>query len=186
MMIRSVTCTLLAVAGIAFASGLALAQNATTAPAQKTVGQSKVKMVPSLIVMSARGATLQGQTLTLLGVSPNSILFADRPVRAAGHTLTANLLKEWAADNSFGKDPPNATASVLSDDGTSVRDAVIVLKSPKMDGDRVTFDVQVLEGDLAGAKGACLPLYRLPSQGIYADKRVPLPRLRFFECPSDV
>ncbi len=35
-------------------------------------------MVPSLIVMNAHGATLQGQTLTLTGVGPNSITFADR------------------------------------------------------------------------------------------------------------
>jgi hypothetical protein len=54
---------------------------------------------------------------------------------------------------SFAKDPPNATVSALSKDGSSVRDAVVVLKSPKMQGDKLTFDVQVLEGDLAGADG---------------------------------
>ena len=58
-------------------------------------------------------ASLQGQTLTLTGVSPDSIVFADRPVRAAGHLLTAHLLEEWS-DGSFAKDYPNATVSVLS------------------------------------------------------------------------
>jgi hypothetical protein len=43
--------------------------------------------------------------------------------------------------------------SVLSKDGSSVRDVVVVLKSPKMDVDKLTFDVQVLEGDLTGADG---------------------------------
>jgi hypothetical protein len=42
--------------------------------------------------------------------------------------------------------------SAFSKDG-SVRDAVVVLMSPKLEGDRLTFDVQVLEGDLAGADG---------------------------------
>jgi hypothetical protein len=51
----------------------------------------KVDMVPSLIVMNAAGASLDGQTLTLNGVSPNSIIFADRPTRAAGHLLTHHL-----------------------------------------------------------------------------------------------
>ena len=37
--------------------------------------------------MNARGASLQGGKLTLTGVSANSILFADRPVRA-GRTRT--------------------------------------------------------------------------------------------------
>jgi hypothetical protein len=35
-----------------------------------------------------------------------------------------------------------------------VRDAVVVLKNPKLEGDQLTFDVDVLEGDLKGADGA--------------------------------
>ena len=81
----------------------ALAQNTTSAPPhvplEKTIGQAGPDIVPSLIVMNARGASLQGGKLTLTGVSPNSIVFADRPVRAAGHTLTAHLLEEWAPSN---------------------------------------------------------------------------------------
>jgi hypothetical protein len=107
--------------------------------------------------MNARGATLQGGKLTLTGVAPNSIVFADRPYRAAGHDLTSRLLEEWAPNNtsaeSFTKDPPNATISVFKKDGSGVVDAVIVLKAPKLDGDRLTFDVDVLEGDIAGGDG---------------------------------
>jgi hypothetical protein len=137
------------------APGLAFPQTSTTnttsapPPAKSTV---KANMVPSLFVLNARGASLQDQTLTLTGVSPNSIVFADRPVRAAGHLLTEHLLEEWSV-GSFAKDPPNATVSVLSKDGASVRDAVVELKIPHVDGDKLTFDVRVLEGDLAGADG---------------------------------
>jgi hypothetical protein len=143
------------VAALLCTPGLTLAQaptsGATSAPppAKSTV---KADMVPSLFVMNARGASLQGQTLTLTGVSPNSIVFADRPVRAAGHLLTEHLLEEWSA-GSFAKDPPNATVSVLSKDGASVRDAVVELKIPHLEGDKLTFDVRVLEGDLIGADG---------------------------------
>src|SRR5215468_9713108 len=134
--------------------GLTLAQTGTTppphVPLQKTIGQSKPEVVPSLIVLNARGATLQGQKLTLIGVAPNSIVFADRPVRSAGHVLTAHLLEEWGTgSDSFAKDPPNATVSVFNKDGSGVGDAVVVLKTPNLDGDRLTFEVQVLEGDLA-------------------------------------
>ena len=90
-------------------------------PLQKTIGQAKPEIVPSLIVMNARGASLQGGKLTLTGVAPNSIVFADRPVRAAGHSLTTDLLKEWSPSNnddeSFTKDPPNATVSVSAPTG---------------------------------------------------------------------
>jgi hypothetical protein len=109
-------------------------------------------MVPSLFVMNARGAGLQGQTLTLAGVSPTSIVFADRPVRAAGHLPTEALLDEWTSGD-FAKDAPNATVSVLSKDGATAHDAVVELRSPHLEGDKLTFDVRVLEGDLAAADG---------------------------------
>jgi hypothetical protein len=126
----------------------------TTAPSASTPSKPSVRvdMVPSLFVMNAHGASLQGQTLTLAGVSPTSIVFADRPVRAAGHLPTEALLEEWATGD-FAKDAPNATVSVLSKDGLSARDVVVELKSPHLEGDRLTFDVRVLEGDLAGADG---------------------------------
>jgi hypothetical protein len=144
-----------------FSSAAAIAQSAPTPasgpqPALKMIGvptSAKPEMVPSLIVMNSRGATLQGDKLTLTGVSPNSIVFADRPVRAAGHALTTDLLDEWKSGDSFGKDPPNATVSALSKDSSTNRDAVVVLKTPKLDGDKLTFDVQVLEGNLNGADG---------------------------------
>ena len=161
MTIKHTTRIFIAVAGLLSAPVLALAQTAATPPAhvplQKTIGQAGAGIVPSLIVMNARGASLQGGKLTLTGVSSNSIVFADRPVRAAGHALTTHLLEEWAPGNtdsaSFTKEPPNATVSAFSKDGSAIRDAVVVLKTPKLEGDRLTFDVDVLEGDLAGADG---------------------------------
>jgi hypothetical protein len=53
-------------------------------PLQKTIGHAGPDIVPSLIVMNARGASLQGGKLTLTGVAPNAIVFADRPVRQRG------------------------------------------------------------------------------------------------------
>jgi hypothetical protein len=115
---------------------------------------SAPKLVPSLIVMNAQGASLQGETLTLNGVAPSTIVFADRPVRAAGHMLTTHLLEGWGrGGEGFVKDPPNATVSVFSKGEATARDAVVVLKTPKLEGDRLTFAVQVLQGDLAGADG---------------------------------
>ena len=104
----------------------AFAQDAIKAPAQKQIGSAKTEVVPSLIVMNAQGATLDGGTLTLNGVAPNSIVFADRPVRSAGHALTAHLVEEWApgeGEDGFSKDPPNATVSVFAKDGSKVSDA---------------------------------------------------------------
>ena len=141
-----------------FAAPLAAsAQDAIAAPGQKTIGQpqsTKGAMIPSLAVINSRGASLQGNTLTMSDVSSNSIVFADRPFRAAGHVLTKHFLKEWdEGSDSFAKDPPNATISVLSADGDTVEDAVVVLKSPKLEGENLTFEVTVLEGGLSKATG---------------------------------
>ncbi len=137
------------------APAIAFAEDAISAPAHKTIGSPKSEMIPSLAVINSHGASLQGGTLTMTGVSPNSIVFADRPVRAAGHVLTKDFLKEWdEGADSFAKDPPNATISVLGADGGSVEDAVVVLKAPKLDGDNLTFDVSVLEGGLSKTTGA--------------------------------
>jgi hypothetical protein len=132
----------------------AVAQTATPG-APKIIGQpQQPRVVPSMIVLNAKGAKLGGGKLVLEGVSPNAIIFADRPVRSAGHALTAHLLEEWSGNDSFAKTPPNATVSVLMKAKAAVVDAVVVLKSPKLEGDKLTFDVDVLEGDLAGGDGA--------------------------------
>ena len=147
-----------AFAALAGTPGPAFAQAPTPpaqhVPLQKTIGHGKAEVVPSLIVINSRGVTLQGGKLTLTGVAPNSIVFADRPVRAAGHDLTTRIIEDWnVGSDNFAKDPPNATVSGFSKDGSGIRDAVVVLKSPKLEGDRLTFDVDILEGDLAGADG---------------------------------
>jgi hypothetical protein len=120
-----------------------------------------------MFVLNARGAKLQDNKLILEGIAPSVIVFADRPVRSAGHAMLPHVLEEWTlkAPNSFAKDPPNATVSVLNKSKASVVDAVVTLKSPKLEGDRLTFDVDVLEGDLAGADGGAsvfMDLVNLP------------------------
>jgi hypothetical protein len=145
----------LAAAALAMAASLpAIAQTANQG-APKVIGQpQQPRVVPSMIVLNAKGAKLQAGKLVLDGVSPNAIIFADRPVRSAGHALIAHLLEEWSGNESFAKTPPNATVSVLMKAKAAVVDAVVVLKSPRLEGDKLTFDVDVLEGDLAGGDGA--------------------------------
>jgi hypothetical protein len=117
-------------------------------PLEKTVGQAhSSRPVPSLAVLNAAGAKLEGGKLVLTGVAPNTIVFADRPARAAGHETTRQFLQQWdEGHDSFAKDPPNATVSVLGANAGEVLDAVVVLKAPKLDGTTLSFDVSVLEG----------------------------------------
>jgi hypothetical protein len=139
-------------------AGMAFAQDANVkphVPLAKTIGQATpTGPVPSLFVLNSAGAKLEGKTLTMTGVSANSIVFADRPVRAAGHVTTEQFIMQWDEDkDNFIKDPPNATISVLGGDGSKVEDAVVTLMKPKLDGGNLTFEVAVLEGSLSGGSG---------------------------------
>lgn len=124
-------------------------------PLAKTIGKpTNAAPIASLGVMNADGATLADGKLTLTGVSGNVIVFADRPVRAAGHESTEMFISRWSDGNdSFSKDPPNATISILGGEKDGVADAVVTISNPKLDGDKLTFDAKVLEGDLKGIKG---------------------------------
>jgi hypothetical protein len=124
-------------------------------PLEKTIGNvAPTGPVPSLAVINSAGAKIENGKLVLTGVSANSIVFADRPVRAAGHVATEQFIMQWdEGKDNFAVDPPNATVSVLGGDGSDVSDAVVTLKSPKLDGTTLTFDIAVLEGSLSGAAG---------------------------------
>jgi hypothetical protein len=136
----------LACAATILAGGAALAQ--TTPPPHKqleqTIGQAQPEIVPSLIVLNARSAALDGTSLTLSGTAGSAIIFADRPVRAAGHSPTPALISEWdEGSDSFAADPPNATVSVFDEGGNSIGDIVVTLKSPTMTGDTLVFQVDL-------------------------------------------
>ena len=151
------TATLLAACvGLLASAGSLAAQDAPPNHKQleKVIGQAQPQVVPSLYVLNSAGASLEGTTLTLRGVSGSSIIFADRPVRSAGHTPTTDVIGEWAEGvDSFAADPPNATISVFDEAGDGISDAVVTLKSPRFEGDDLVFEVDVLEGDLHGLTG---------------------------------
>ena len=86
-------------------------------------------------------------TLTLVGVSPITVFFADRPDRIAGNMKTAAFVPFWSkGKDSFLSDPPNADISMV--EGDSMRQVVAVLQSPVLKGDNLSYKVKVLQGEL--------------------------------------
>src|ERR1044071_6526526 len=92
MFSKPFACLILMTGGLCGMGGGGLAQDASARlqmPLTKTIARTTpTGRVPSLAVLNATGAMREGGKLTLTGVSPNSIVFADRPVRAAGHVMT--------------------------------------------------------------------------------------------------
>lgn len=165
--------SLLALAAIGFmAAGPAAAQSPATPQAPKRMAETGMPQSVSLLfALHAKSATLQGKTLVLTGVAPNVVVFADRPIRAAGHARTSKLIDAWMSGDEIGfdKTPPNATVSVLDTGKAELATIVVALKAPRLDGDRLTFEVDRLDGDLGAASG--------PTSVFIETVNVPLARL---------
>jgi hypothetical protein len=141
---------------VLFAIASSSLSRAATAQADYAVKDTNTK-VEMLFVQSAKGATLVNGKLTLTGVGATTVFFSDRPRRIAGHVATPEMLSLWSeGQNSFLKDPPNATLSAFTPDGKVVN-TVVVLRNPMLSGDRMTYDVTVTQGNVpANVDGASL------------------------------
>ena len=109
-------------------------------------------MADFLFVQNARGIAYSDGKLALKGVSPVTIMFSDRPERIAGHMTTARFVPFWSeGKDSFVKDPPNATLSFL--ENKDLADAVVVLREPTLEGEDLTYEVEILEGAIPASAG---------------------------------
>lgn len=141
-----------ALLAVALGTGPVLAQD-STAP----TGQFEAPLADWLMVQSAGSVKYDGKTLTLENVTPQTIMFADRPQRMAGGIATARFVADWSAGkDSFEKDPPNASLSVTVDGKEQV--SVVELTNPKLDGTSLSYDVSVLDGAVP-ASGAATTLF---------------------------
>jgi hypothetical protein len=131
-----------------FAGAMTLAPTVRAADAPK----------PTLMfVQVAEGMTADtaAKTVRLVGVSPSTIFFADRPVRLAGHVRLPEYLEEWtpkAGKDNFAKDPPNATISVYEPGAHDNTVAVIKITNPRVQGRDLVYNYTLIDGKLP-AKG---------------------------------
>lgn len=128
------------------------ALTAVLAPLKSVLAQTKqgtAKKADFLFVQSAKSMSFDrpANKLTLSGVSPITVFFSDRPERIAGNMTTVAFVPFWSkGKDSFLSDPPNADVSIL--EGSTLRQTVVVLRDPVLDGDNLTYTVQVVKGDL--------------------------------------
>jgi hypothetical protein len=102
-----------------------------------------------LFVQTAKGMSFDqaAKKLTLTGVSPITLFFSDRPNRITGNMRTEAFVPFWSTgSDSFLSDPPNADISML--EGNVLKQVVVVLQDPVLEGDSLTYTIQILNGDL--------------------------------------
>ena len=118
--------------------------------------EQQLEEIEAMFVQVARGMTTDGDRVTLHGLAPATLFFSDRPQRVVGHLTAQQFIDEWdKGENSFAADPPNAVLSFLDADGETPEDAIVVIKDPGLEGDRMSYTVQVLEGSLPAKAESC-------------------------------
>jgi hypothetical protein len=132
------------------------ASGATLPPEVNMTSDPQVERIDALFVQSATAFSSGPGTITLHGLADSTVYFADRPRREIGHIPPLRFVELWEAGaGSFAVDPPNAVLSFLDENGTSPEDAVVVLREPRLEGDTLSYSVEILEGSLPPRYGPC-------------------------------
>ena len=130
-----------------------------SALAQGVKEKEQAKQADFLFVQTAKSMSFDKSTnkLTLEGVSSTTLFFSDRPERLAGNMKTTSFVPFWSTGkDSFLKDPPNADVSSL--EGDKLQQIVVVLQTPELKGDNLTYTVKVLQGEMP-AKAADVSVF---------------------------
>jgi len=107
--------------------------------------------VQLLFVQTANSGTFEEkngrQILTLVGISPTTVYFSDRPDRISGFEKTELFVALWGeGEDSFSNDPPNAALELL--DWNEQSDVFILeLTNPvyNYESEILQYDVKILE-----------------------------------------
>lgn len=119
---------------------------------QVTIDQLQAEQ--SMFVQTAASITSDGASLVLMGVTPSTIYFSDRPQRIVGHMATSDFVDLWGAgENSFEADPPNAVLSFLQPGDKVPDDVVIVIKEPRLADGTLVYLIEVLDGKMPHEAG---------------------------------
>jgi hypothetical protein len=114
------------------------------------------EIVEEMFVQVARGSHATDEELTLIGLSPSTLYFSDRPQRVVGHITTEQFVDLWAEGaDSFASDPPNAVLSFVDPGENRPTDCVVVLRDPQASEDSISYRYRILEGSVPEASSAC-------------------------------
>ncbi len=117
---------------------------------------SQLENIEALFVQSAHGLTTSKGSVTFHGLAHSTIFFSDRPQRVVGHLSSRKFVDQWGeGEDSFADDPPNAVLSFLEDGDTVPEEVTMTISDPHLDGDTLTYTVDILDGMLPASSGPC-------------------------------
>ncbi len=116
----------------------------------------QVDSIEALFVQSAHGLTTSNGSVTFHGLAHATIFFSDRPQRVVGHLSSRKFVDQWGeGEDSFADDPPNAVLSFLEEGDTVPEEVTMTISDPQLEGDTLTYTVDILDGMLPTRAGPC-------------------------------
>lgn len=108
--------------------------------------------IEALFVQTSHSMRYADGILTLERLGPTALLFSDRPDRITGHIPSGEFIDSWdQGEDSFASNPPNAVVSIFQPD--HVQDVVAVLSDPQYDGTDLSYQVEILDGEIPESGG---------------------------------
>lgn len=129
---------------------------ATLSPLKAQQQKTEEQKIQLMFVQTADNIKVDDKTIRLVNVNPQTLYFADRPVRLAGHVTTPEYMKEWtssAGSDNFKNDPPNATLSVYEKGQPKNSIVVIEISNPVIDNKDLVYNYKVIEGQMPKSGG---------------------------------
>jgi len=118
--------------------------------------EPQVESIEALFVQSAHGLATSKGSVTFHGLAHATLFFSDRPQRVVGHLSSRKFVDQWGEGaDSFAEDPPNAVLSFLEDGDTVPEEVTMTISDPHLDGDTLTYTVDILDGMLPSRSGPC-------------------------------
>jgi hypothetical protein len=118
--------------------------------------EPQVESIEALFVQCATGMTTNNGSVTFQGLAHSTLFFADRPQRVVGHLTSRRFVDQWGeGEDSFAEDPPNAVLSFLEEGDTVPEEVTMTISDPQLDGDTLTYKVDILDGMLPARSGPC-------------------------------
>lgn len=108
-------------------------------------------------VQVARAVVVAGRTLTLEDLEPTTVWLAHDQAERVGHMATGTFLDLWwHPDSGLVSGALRAVLGRADPDVQLLGDAVLRLRVPRISGAGLQYDMEIVNGALAGRAGACV------------------------------
>ena len=110
-----------------------------------------------VLIQVAAASTSDAHRLTLRDLAPTTIWMLQGPVRRIGHLSTGTFLDLWWDPRSGLSDSPLPAVLGRADrEGQRFPDPSFLLRSPRISGSGIQYDIDRLSGPGPGRTGACV------------------------------